>query len=311
MLKAMTTIEFCEKSQKQTYDSSVYDRGTYGNLQAVLGDYPLLWLLPVCPPSGTGLTFAREGAPLLAHPQPGLSDYEATQREKREAAERHFKALERLREDSARSSPGTSPDRVETAALGYGSMDSAAATGDGPISFENRAQPVQLDGPPTERDTPPMEGWDLVNSPASATQASNQPEEELQQEPQQEPEPLEHQEAFQDESPKASSQVEAWQIATDAAPPQEGEVEEDEGLEAPESQVPPGSPQAEEVPLLQHLVEESPQHQVERTLPEAETETEAETPAPAPAPALAPASQASAQVSEHAPSQPEDQCSSL
>jgi hypothetical protein len=66
MLKSMTTIEFCEKSMKRTaYDSSAYDRGVCGNMRAVLGDYPALWLLPVAPPSGDGLTFTSfEDTPL-------------------------------------------------------------------------------------------------------------------------------------------------------------------------------------------------------------------------------------------------------
>merc|ERR1719272_532035 len=66
MLKAMSTIEFCEKSMKRTsYDSSVYDRGFYGNIRSVLGDNPMLWLLPISPPSGDGYTFAStEETPL-------------------------------------------------------------------------------------------------------------------------------------------------------------------------------------------------------------------------------------------------------
>mmetsp|Transcript_16482 Transcript_16482/g.48279 ORF Transcript_16482/g.48279 Transcript_16482/m.48279 type:complete len:369 (+) Transcript_16482:146-1252(+) len=61
MLKAMTTIEFCEKSAKQTgYDSSAYDRGVIGNVKAVLGDNALLWLLPCSPPHGRGLSFVTE-----------------------------------------------------------------------------------------------------------------------------------------------------------------------------------------------------------------------------------------------------------
>jgi len=58
MLKAMTTIEFCEKYIRANgYTSSPYNRGLGGNVRAVLGDYVLLWLLPVSPPSGTGLHF--------------------------------------------------------------------------------------------------------------------------------------------------------------------------------------------------------------------------------------------------------------
>lgn len=69
MLKAMTTIEFCEKSLpkkkegKETssgYDSSVYDMGFFGNLKAVLGSNVLLWFLPCSPPSGDGLNFVSE-----------------------------------------------------------------------------------------------------------------------------------------------------------------------------------------------------------------------------------------------------------
>merc|ERR1719277_2024924 len=42
MIKAMTTIEFCEKSMKRAaYDPSVYDKGWLGNIKAVLGDNPL------------------------------------------------------------------------------------------------------------------------------------------------------------------------------------------------------------------------------------------------------------------------------
>merc|ERR1719456_1030788 len=52
MLKAMTTIEFCEKSMKRVgYDSNAYDRGCLGNIRSVLGEEPLLWLFPVSPPS--------------------------------------------------------------------------------------------------------------------------------------------------------------------------------------------------------------------------------------------------------------------
>jgi len=62
MVKAMTTIEFCEKKtkEKQTVEdsgTSMYDRGLIGNMQAVLGDNPLLAFLPCNPPSGTGLYF--------------------------------------------------------------------------------------------------------------------------------------------------------------------------------------------------------------------------------------------------------------
>jgi hypothetical protein len=58
MTKAMTTVEFCEKKLKRaSYDSSVYSVGLLGNIRAVLGPYCLMWLLPVCLPSGDGLDF--------------------------------------------------------------------------------------------------------------------------------------------------------------------------------------------------------------------------------------------------------------
>eukprot|EP00440_Ansanella_granifera_P073607 gb/GFBE01079873.1/.p1 GENE.gb/GFBE01079873.1/~~gb/GFBE01079873.1/.p1 ORF type:complete len:370 (+),score=57.45 gb/GFBE01079873.1/:1-1110(+) len=62
MLKAMTTIEFCEKSSppkdgaSKTYDS-VYDIGVLGNIRAVLGSNVCFWLLPIGRPEGDGLTF--------------------------------------------------------------------------------------------------------------------------------------------------------------------------------------------------------------------------------------------------------------
>jgi len=61
MLKAMTTIEFCEKSSKKGGGyRSPYDKGVAGNIRGVLGDYVLLWLLPLAPPtSGGGLHYAE------------------------------------------------------------------------------------------------------------------------------------------------------------------------------------------------------------------------------------------------------------
>jgi len=66
MLKAMTTIEFCEKSLKKggSYDSSLYDHGCYGNITSVLGNNPLLWLVPISLPEGNGLNFITETTPL-------------------------------------------------------------------------------------------------------------------------------------------------------------------------------------------------------------------------------------------------------
>lgn len=63
MLKAMTTIEFCEKKMPKAgkevaNDGSVYDRGPYNNIKSVLGSNILLWGLPVSPPDGDGLEYA-------------------------------------------------------------------------------------------------------------------------------------------------------------------------------------------------------------------------------------------------------------
>jgi len=65
MVRAMSTIEFCEKSMKRTgYDTSCYNRGFYGNICAVLGDSPLLWMLPISPPSGDGMHYMTEQTPM-------------------------------------------------------------------------------------------------------------------------------------------------------------------------------------------------------------------------------------------------------
>jgi len=63
--RAMTTIEFCEKSMKKTgYSTSAYDRGILGNLQEVIGPCCLYWLVPILDPPGTGLSFVNEGTRL-------------------------------------------------------------------------------------------------------------------------------------------------------------------------------------------------------------------------------------------------------
>lgn len=59
MSRAMTTVEFCEKSiKKASYNSSKYSLGAYENICAVLGPQPLLWMLPLCLPTGDGLYWA-------------------------------------------------------------------------------------------------------------------------------------------------------------------------------------------------------------------------------------------------------------
>lgn len=70
--KAMSTIEFCEKSlpkhniadkdtpPTKTYDASVYDLGVIGNFRAILGPSLFLMLVPVANQGGDGLTFVSE-----------------------------------------------------------------------------------------------------------------------------------------------------------------------------------------------------------------------------------------------------------
>mmetsp|Transcript_40605 Transcript_40605/g.87160 ORF Transcript_40605/g.87160 Transcript_40605/m.87160 type:complete len:382 (-) Transcript_40605:189-1334(-) len=67
MLKAMTTIELCEKRGQRggKRGGSPYDRGFGGNVRAVLGDNPLFWLLPMSLPSGRGLYFTEEDPSVL------------------------------------------------------------------------------------------------------------------------------------------------------------------------------------------------------------------------------------------------------
>jgi len=63
MSKAMSTIEFCEKSMKKTgYNHSAYDRGICANFADVLGDWPWLWLLPIADYKGDGLSFKHSSA---------------------------------------------------------------------------------------------------------------------------------------------------------------------------------------------------------------------------------------------------------
>lgn len=78
MFKAMTTIEFCEKSLpkkegegSRSYDSSVYDLGVFGNLRAVLGPNVLLWFFPCSRPTGDGLSFVSEETRLTKEMESG------------------------------------------------------------------------------------------------------------------------------------------------------------------------------------------------------------------------------------------------
>jgi hypothetical protein len=64
MCKAMTTIEFCEKSKDPRRNTSIFCQSVLGNIKAVLGDNMWLWFLPCSPASGDGLHFITEETPL-------------------------------------------------------------------------------------------------------------------------------------------------------------------------------------------------------------------------------------------------------
>eukprot|EP00747_Dinoflagellata_sp_TGD_P163957 gnl/TRDRNA2_/TRDRNA2_183232_c0_seq1.p1 gnl/TRDRNA2_/TRDRNA2_183232_c0~~gnl/TRDRNA2_/TRDRNA2_183232_c0_seq1.p1 ORF type:complete len:386 (-),score=46.36 gnl/TRDRNA2_/TRDRNA2_183232_c0_seq1:88-1245(-) len=69
MMRATTTIEFCEKrlSHPGGHDrgtsKSIYDQGVYKNIQAVLGENPLIWMIPGAMPPGDGLSFPVNADP--------------------------------------------------------------------------------------------------------------------------------------------------------------------------------------------------------------------------------------------------------
>mmetsp|Transcript_6781 Transcript_6781/g.21006 ORF Transcript_6781/g.21006 Transcript_6781/m.21006 type:complete len:326 (+) Transcript_6781:156-1133(+) len=88
MFMAMTTIEFCEKSSaapsragrdpgKAPAKPTSYDQGLAGNLAAVLGPRPWLWLLPICPPAGDGTFFPMPGDAPDAEADPEWTGYSA------------------------------------------------------------------------------------------------------------------------------------------------------------------------------------------------------------------------------------------
>jgi len=61
MMKAMTTIEFCEKAMKRSgYNASQYDDGLYNNFKSVLGPRWWLWFLPLDGPDGDGIIFGQK-----------------------------------------------------------------------------------------------------------------------------------------------------------------------------------------------------------------------------------------------------------
>lgn len=62
MLKATTTIEYCEKRTHFKEGKTIsYDRGALDNIKQVLGENVLLWFLPVSTCFGDGLSFPLSG----------------------------------------------------------------------------------------------------------------------------------------------------------------------------------------------------------------------------------------------------------
>jgi hypothetical protein len=111
MLKGMTTIEFCEKKasmQGASYNTSPYDRGVYGNILAVLGNNPLLWLLPCSPPTGTGVHFGREDASEVTRLTRDLESGRGTRRK------HHRKDSGQKAKPSSRTGSGRRKERSDT-----------------------------------------------------------------------------------------------------------------------------------------------------------------------------------------------------
>jgi hypothetical protein len=102
MMKAMTTIEFCEKSlpkkdgEARSYDSSVYNLGFFGNIRVVLGDDILLWFFPVSAPSGDGLNFMSDETRLAKDMESGKGVRRRTHQKTQRVPRRHFGEEQRI-----------------------------------------------------------------------------------------------------------------------------------------------------------------------------------------------------------------------
>eukprot|EP00401_Gymnodinium_catenatum_P068279 CAMPEP_0117517878 /NCGR_PEP_ID=MMETSP0784-20121206/31840_1 /TAXON_ID=39447 /ORGANISM="" /LENGTH=364 /DNA_ID=CAMNT_0005313775 /DNA_START=89 /DNA_END=1180 /DNA_ORIENTATION=- len=95
MLKAMTTIEFCEKSlpkkdgERKGYESSIYDLGVIGNIKVVLGNNPFLWLVPCARPAGDGLNFVFDDTRLTTDMEVGRGMRRKTHQKVQRSAQRY------------------------------------------------------------------------------------------------------------------------------------------------------------------------------------------------------------------------------
>jgi len=128
MFKSMTTIEFCEKAMKKTGYSSAYSRGALGNVQAVLGDAFLLWLLPFNTPSGRGLHFVGEDSPLVGDVESAQGSHRKSQHKAGYgSARKHSSGKARK---SARSGQSSAHSGGEDAA--HGEAAAAASQDAGP-----------------------------------------------------------------------------------------------------------------------------------------------------------------------------------
>jgi hypothetical protein len=62
VLQGTTTIEYCERGLRAGRSvDSLYNLGFYRNMQAALGEQPLLWFFPISQPAGDGMHFETSG----------------------------------------------------------------------------------------------------------------------------------------------------------------------------------------------------------------------------------------------------------
>jgi hypothetical protein len=114
MLKAMTTIEFCEKSRRQNWKNE-FSRGMYGNIKAVLGENPLFWFLPFSAVAGSnldGLYFKTEETPLVSGRKKDIeTGYQGRRKAHQESTFANIRSMEKAsRSQSAGTGAAPSSD---------------------------------------------------------------------------------------------------------------------------------------------------------------------------------------------------------
>lgn len=152
MMKAMTTIEYCEKFSKagKAVKLSPYDRGLGGNIRAVLGEDLIFWLLPCSPPAGRGLFYTDEATGLGRDLEVGRGvrrkghHREKSQRHERRHKEGRKKVPQDIPGDLARS---PEDDALRTYANtqgqtydGYGGYGALRVPGQKPSTHRGRQQ---------------------------------------------------------------------------------------------------------------------------------------------------------------------------